>query len=252
MRQPNLYQEALFQGRLWSPAALPPFAWWDGADISTVAQSGGVITQWSDKSGNGRHATGGAATYSIETFNGLNTVSFNGSTNLNITAPGNDAVGILAVVRPTVDGGGTGLYRGICATNTAGNSGSMLLAKVPLDGQWGTFGSSANNPSSGYLLANTSYILTMTRSSSDTGRFFQSGADVGSYTTTEGQSAAQTIGGASGFGQGFTGSICELIWTAGELTFELRTAAEGYLSWKWGIPLAADHPFANRPPLIGG
>jgi hypothetical protein len=26
---------------------------------------------------------------------------------------------------------------------------------------------------------------------------------------------------------------------------------EGYLSWKWGIRLAADHPYANRPPLIG-
>lgn len=26
---------------------------------------------------------------------------------------------------------------------------------------------------------------------------------------------------------------------------------EGYLSWKWGVPLNANHPFANRPPLIG-
>lgn len=26
---------------------------------------------------------------------------------------------------------------------------------------------------------------------------------------------------------------------------------EGYLSWKWSVPLRANHPFTNRPPLIG-
>ncbi|MFN9969321.1 MAG: hypothetical protein ACK58T_05425, partial [Phycisphaerae bacterium] len=26
---------------------------------------------------------------------------------------------------------------------------------------------------------------------------------------------------------------------------------EGYLSWTWGLRLVADHPYANRPPLIG-
>lgn len=26
---------------------------------------------------------------------------------------------------------------------------------------------------------------------------------------------------------------------------------EGYYAWKWGLPLVGEHPFANRPPLIG-
>lgn len=50
--------------------------WLDAADSSTVIQSGGTVTQWNDKSGNGYNftTTSGAPTYSPKTgiyFNGV-------------------------------------------------------------------------------------------------------------------------------------------------------------------------------------
>jgi hypothetical protein len=245
----NDYETAQIQGRLWSPAVLRPFGWWDAADISTIAQSGGVITQWSDKSGNGRHATGGAATYSVESFNGLNAVSFSGSTNMLVTSAGSSAVAMVAAVRPTASGAGSGSYRGICATDGGSGAGSMLLAKVNNEA-WGTFGSSINRPSSGDnpLVADKNYILVMDGLSS--GAFAQNGADAGTYSGTEGQTGSH-IGGFSSASQGFTGFICEIAWFSAAMSLASRRAVEGYLSWKWAIPLAADHPFSNRPPLIG-
>ena len=247
-RMPNIYLEAQYQQRLWSPAVLRPFAWWDAADISTITQSGGAITQWSDKSGNDRHATGGAATYSVESFNGLNAVSFSGSTNMSVASAGSSAVAMVAAIRPTASGAGSGSYRGICATGGGSGAGSMLLAKVNF-GAWGTFGSAINIPSSGDnpLVADKNYILVMDGLSS--GAFAQNGTSVGTYSGSEGQGGH--IGGVSVFSQGFTGFICEIAWFSSAMSLASRRAVEGYLSWKWAIPLAADHPFFSRPPLIG-
>jgi hypothetical protein len=81
----------------------------------------------------------------------------------------------------------------------------------------------------------------------DSGSFFANGAADGTYAATEGQDGH--IGGISY--QGFKGYIFEVIWINSALPMRDRQTIEGYLGWKWAIPLAADHPFANRPPLIG-
>lgn len=59
---------------------LSPALWLDASDLSTITQSGGAVSQWSDKSGNGRHATqttGSAQPATgIATMNGRNVLSF--------------------------------------------------------------------------------------------------------------------------------------------------------------------------------
>ena len=50
---------------------------------------------------------------------------------------------------------------------------------------------------------------------------------------------------------GSVGRYGEVLWFSGQHSTRERWLVEGYLSWKWGIRLAADHPFANRPPMIG-
>ena len=44
---------------LWTPEDLTvgPQVWWDAKDASTITESGGLISQWDDKSGNGNDAT---------------------------------------------------------------------------------------------------------------------------------------------------------------------------------------------------
>lgn len=53
--------------------------WWDASDDSTVAQSGGAVSQWSDRSGNANHATqatGSAQPQMTTASNGLDAIDF--------------------------------------------------------------------------------------------------------------------------------------------------------------------------------
>ena len=45
-----------FQG-LWTPANINTALWLDGADASTITLNGSTVSQWNDKSGNGRHVS---------------------------------------------------------------------------------------------------------------------------------------------------------------------------------------------------
>ena len=113
---------------------------------------------------------------------------------------------------------------------------------------WGTY-STVNVPSTATLAANTPYILVMAGTA--TGTFVTSGVSSGTYSVSEGQGTGTGHIGGAVDSQAFTGHIMEVLWIPQDLPIPLRTAIEGYLSHKWAIPLAADHPYANRPPLIG-
>ena len=64
-----------------SPSNVPNLALWlDAADSSTMNLSGSSVTQWRDKSGNGRNATAsGSPVYTAALQNGLNVISVTGS-----------------------------------------------------------------------------------------------------------------------------------------------------------------------------
>jgi hypothetical protein len=53
--------------------------------------------------------------------------------------------------------------------------------------------------------------------------------------------------------RGWRGKIAEVVITLFVPTLRDRRTIEGYLAWKWGLDanLPADHPYRNRPPLIG-
>jgi hypothetical protein len=89
----------------------------------------------------------------------------------------------------------------------------------------------------------------------DSGSFFRNGLSDGTYSATQGQPGGSAsighIGGQVGGSQYYDGTFFEIVWMSSAMTDPQRQALEGYLSWKWNITLAADHPFANRPPLIG-
>lgn len=57
--------------------------WYDASDLATITESGGAVSQWDDKSGNGRHllqGTGSAQpTTGSRTQNGLNVIDFDGA-----------------------------------------------------------------------------------------------------------------------------------------------------------------------------
>ncbi|MFM6248178.1 MAG: hypothetical protein ACKPEQ_03330, partial [Dolichospermum sp.] len=43
--------------KLWTPAQISTALWLDAADASTIILNGSTVSQWRDKSGNGRHVS---------------------------------------------------------------------------------------------------------------------------------------------------------------------------------------------------
>jgi hypothetical protein len=68
--------------RAWSPAVLRPILWTDASDTSTITLNGSTVSQWGDKSGNGRNLVQATATaqpgYNATTFNGKPGITFDG------------------------------------------------------------------------------------------------------------------------------------------------------------------------------
>jgi len=67
----------------WSPDQITTELWLDAADATTITQSGGLVSEWRDKSGNDSHAAQGSSSNQPTTgsvaLNGLNTIDFDGS-----------------------------------------------------------------------------------------------------------------------------------------------------------------------------
>ena len=65
-----------------SPLALQPRLWLDASDLTTITESGGAVSEWRDKSGNGYAFTQATSTAQpttgTTTQNGLNVISFDG------------------------------------------------------------------------------------------------------------------------------------------------------------------------------
>ena len=114
----------------WTPAQITTALWLDAADTSTITIATGV-SQWADKSGNGRHATqatlANQPTYISSGMNSLGLVDWDGS---------NDAM--------TISGGTTTLHSALSSDNTYSMawavkpdtiSGQEVLLYVP-EGSW--------------------------------------------------------------------------------------------------------------------
>jgi hypothetical protein len=63
-----------------NPRSLSPAIWLDASDTATITESGGAVSQWDDKSGNGYHLTQATGTSQpstgTRTLNNLNVVEF--------------------------------------------------------------------------------------------------------------------------------------------------------------------------------
>ena len=73
----------VFRGAGFSPSDIADLALWlDASDETTITESGGSVSQWSDKSGNGNHATQGTGANQPTTggtLNGKNALTFVGT-----------------------------------------------------------------------------------------------------------------------------------------------------------------------------
>lgn len=249
--------------KLWRPSNIGSSLalWLDAEDSASITLNGSAVSQWNDKSGNGRNATQATAAsqpaYSASGLNNKPAVSFDGINDVLL----HDAISlktIYAVAKTTA----TTTFKSIAgaqATVGTGPEGAYYLQ--------------GGNP------ARTSRFLIKTQNGvySSDGDIFDSGVpfslggviDSGNNITVYLNGKAgppSAASGTMGIGQSYVGAaffsgaitdfwlgeIAEVIVSNNSLTTSERQRIEGYLAWKWKLQanLPSTHPFKNLPPTV--
>lgn len=278
----------IFLTNKWTPAQIPTAAWYDAADASTITHSSGSVSQWNDKSGNGRHVSQGTGsaqpTTNARAINGLNALNFDGGDRLlRTTSPS----AIFPVGSKT-----TAMHVCLLDVAAAQNIITYFMRATSL-----TSGSNYNGAGGNFLechwdategvevrmIAEDEPFTTTGVIASDTtnppvagtafmfgGEVDRSGAKLASTAGKDGtltyatspaptNNAADIAAGAfvigghgstdSALNRLLDGAIGEIV-IAHNITAATRQRIEGYLAWKWGLQgsLPSAHPYRWSAP----
>uniref|UniRef100_A0A6C0IAR1 Lectin/glucanase superfamily protein n=1 Tax=viral metagenome TaxID=1070528 RepID=A0A6C0IAR1_9ZZZZ len=225
------------------PKQVPGLALWlDASDATSVVLSPSTqnVTRWNDKSGNIYNATAfgtGSPTYSS------NSIIFTGNQAFSTTLPSlmSNQSGF-AIVKYS----SAAKINILSLTRTSGTAGIQQIIENNLQ-RTTTYG---NNPIvSGATLTQNTILLYNHTFSATTNAFLyvngsQTGTSTGPYTFT-GAGTINIGGYDAGPGEGFVGSMYEILLYSNVLTTSQRQQVEGHLAWKWGLQsnLPVGHPY---------
>jgi len=259
----------------WTPAQLGSALalWLDADDASTITLNGSNVSQWSDKSGKGKHAVQATASlqpqYLATAFNNKPTLKFDATDdvffieNTSANASGDFFIGaafnfvttagtwlMIAGFRPAVATPASGqpiLQRmegfsriGYHHTDIAATS--VDVAVTTLTGnKIATLGRTGGTAGNGGTAT-----VTVTGAS---GNYLSTGTQTWTSTAGTNFQIAGRQQSATAFSEK---NISELILCNRNLTTLERQQYEGYLAHKWGLvaDLPADHPFKLTPPTV--
>jgi hypothetical protein len=224
--------------------------WLDAADATTIIRTGSSVTQWNDKSGNGRNLTGfNGPTYSSQRVNlvpnaYLQVGSFpSGTYTLFIVA--NITSGNGPLYGSTTSTGYTGFF-----PNYAGN-----YYLVESDSRWNgstTAGDVTTSSASITFNNGTQYIYSIIYNFSSSTALVWANGSISSVINgiISGTITIDSLILGRRSGDYMTGYFNEVIHLNSALSSSQRQGVEGYLAWKWGLQstLPQTHPFKLFPP----
>lgn len=209
-------------------------AWYDASDTTTITESGGDVSQWDDKSGNGNHLTQGSSTEQPgtgnNTQNGLNVLDHDGTEYLQRTTFVGGALSQPTTVFLAADTSTAASDYYFDSANTSNRQTSFLSGGNDVQMFAGAVLGFSGNPGSGtfdqltFLFDTTSSEFWVNGTSQGTG-------SVGSQTMV-GFTEYARFNGA----QASIGDVGEIIIYDKELTTTERQQVETYLKDKWGTP----------------
>jgi hypothetical protein len=228
-----LLAKAASPGLTYSPPA-GYAAWYDAQETSTITQSGGVVSQWNDKSVNNRHltsrSTGERPTTGTHTITGHPTVTSDGtklmqSPTFTLAQP----YTVCMVLKALVNTGGPNYFFTSIPTGNAMSQYTNL---------WRIEGGTSGGTQGGSLDFNPHIVSGVWDSTST-----QMWVDGTSVVTTNGGTlgfSSDSIGLfayllSSAVNGGWTGDIGEVLLYPGHLTTTARQAVEAYLKAKWTL-----------------
>lgn len=224
-----------------SPADLSGLVgWWDASDTGTITQSGGLVSQWDDLSGNGNHLTQGTGsqqpTTGTRTINSLNTLDFQGNDELTCSVTvGSDNQSFAAVVY--LDNANVGR---LLSANAGGNDFDRATA-WELDRNnatsWNIYNNWANRYSNSGSMAAAASVIARYVSGGECTIWVNGATGSHSANGTAGLAVTQiNVGGYGGGGGGYLdGILAEAIY--GEEAWDDTEFGliDTYFSTKWGI-----------------
>jgi hypothetical protein len=240
----------------WTPLTLGASLglWLDGADAATITQSGGLVSQWLDKSGAGRNATQNIGvnqpSYITGGMNNKNILNFDGSSdffNIDLNFLANTSHSAFIVTKVTNYSNIYGAANG--GAGAASLHIGMSNATAYRINHWGNdfYPSITSNFNVG--VGNILNYLWIPNTRKEV---LANGISEG-FTTIAGTPTAMSGGGriSNVVGQGyFGGEISEIIMLTGTVSEETRQKIEGYLAHKWGLTanLPNGHPYKTITP----
>jgi len=250
----------------WTPAKLSNLSLWldanDSASFTTV--DGNRVSQWNDKSGNGRHAT--QSTAYMRPSKATTSVYFDGvDDHLDLASQpftGTTPRTVFGVINPHVLGDGStgGSSRSFFSASEAfgasAYSGDLWDVGVEFDGAYiRIYGNDFFTPVPSLGLMMMAYQWE-SGDSSNSGVWHDGSAlsRAGGISQT-----VNTVAGLARIGRAevqrdahYYGVIFEIIVISGSLSTADRQTIEGYLAHKWGLDgnLPIDHPFKSVAPGV--
>lgn len=222
---------------LWTPAQITTALWLDAADASTITTVNGAVSQWNDKSGNGRNATQSTAGARplLTTVGGYPVIQFDGVDDwMNIAAsffPSGVPSGVSFIIAAVVKENNGG-FGGVISSNIGlQNTGCGLL--INSNRTYSFFPSIATSNSTGTSKSVITGVTTAGTSSIYVNSTIESTATFSYSVFNE----TFTTLGRYRTGDGNYGAfdLSELVVCVNTSLATTRQSLEGYLAGKWGL-----------------
>jgi hypothetical protein len=258
---------------LWTPSEITTALWLDAADESTLFLESLAVSQWNDKSGNGRHFSQAESTKQpayAGTIDGKTVLAFDGSDDqLNAASPVLGVTHSLFIVFNPTNESVAGVLFGQWAS---GATGRYLLATnqdcqgLVSNGRLNPFNASTTDggctsESAAGLMsdiampAEAQIFESISTTGPENWKVYRNGTLEASGTVTAlytGVNSALGSLSAATPGNFYDGQIAEAVVLSSVASEVERQRIEGYLAHKWGLAakLPGDHPYKDVPPYV--
>jgi hypothetical protein len=249
-------------GNLWTPAEITTALWLDAADATAITESGNLVSEWRDKSGNARHIAQGT-----------------GSLQPEVISSGLDGKAVLRFLSDRM----TGAHANFLTTGATvfalfdlrsassaepevviefGNNSSDLatrrkyvLNKKASDKRIYTRVNNTANAELSEVQSDSGWIFVCARYDKVANKIFLDGVEIESavYTSDIGAFSNVTVGATIHSDNDYLDAdIAEIIVLPEGTDTDTRQLIEGYLTWKWGLEanLPSGHPYESAAPTL--
>ena len=239
----------------WTPASLGGTLglWLDASDASTITSAGGLVSQWSDKSGNGRHATQ-PTSGSQPTYTGT-ALSFGSSSRFMSGAMAANSFPTSMQVTVVSTSIGSNTYWAYPFNRTLNNkpapfdlyNTTVYIGTGDNIAGYGDYGVNFGTLTTRSMVSTTLSASKIEQFLNGTNRL----SKPGSYPYGDGSVGLYQIATRADRVTQFTGEINEIIVT-NELSNSDRVNLESYLAAKWSIAGVPTPPAMSTAPTITG